>query len=219
MNFRNVIIPAAGFGTRMGMPSDKSKELLLDDDGQPLIQWHIDRAENAGARVIVLTRPEKTDLITYLRERRIEPVILSEPYPADWPHTVLASQPYWGVWNVLALPDTRYAPTNTVSRMFAKMEDDRFYLAAARHWVENPELWGIVEGRMFIEKPQTMPPGVYNAWGLLGWHYTEGEALFRSMCTRNNAYRVEFPVGTLKLSHFEDLTRDPNRLRKENPNG
>ena len=58
-----IIIPAAGFGTRINPGADESfaKELLIDPQtGKPLICWGIDLALKFGYDVHVITREPKS---------------------------------------------------------------------------------------------------------------------------------------------------------------
>ena len=64
-----VIIPAAGFGTRVSCAVDESKEMLPDPvNGRPLIAYSLDICFDLGINPIVITRPEKRDLISYISE-------------------------------------------------------------------------------------------------------------------------------------------------------
>jgi len=107
-----VLIPAAGFGTRVGSPA--AKELFLNASGSPLIAFGLDQARLRGWPVHVITRKEKTELIRYLEDYRqmwsvdVE-IQLIEP-SREWPDTLLKSQPFWREKNLLCLPDTVFEP-------------------------------------------------------------------------------------------------------------
>jgi len=209
MHKRVVVIPAAGFGTRLNMPLDRSKELLLDAQGTRLIDWHISLARAVGAEPVVVTRPEKTDLIQHLLREDIVPLEITPE--GEWPNTVLAAEHLWGENTILALPDTRYEPATTMEGMFRSLEA-RNTLVAATHTVEEPEKWGIVEWCAreitVTEKPQGLPSGQHQAWGLLGWRGATGHELFATLCTRNQTFRQAGAFHLYSLSSFVDLTRD-----------
>jgi glucose-1-phosphate thymidylyltransferase len=70
------IVPAAGLARRL-QPLPCSKELLLIE-GLPVIECLLTRLERAGCEEIrVVTRPDKTDLRSYLAERDVE-ILLAE---------------------------------------------------------------------------------------------------------------------------------------------
>ena len=70
------IVPAAGLARRL-QPLPCSKELLLVED-RPVIEFLLTRLARAGCEEIrVVTRPDKTDLRSYLAGRDVE-VLLAE---------------------------------------------------------------------------------------------------------------------------------------------
>ena len=58
----SVVIPAAGFGSRMGNPV--AKEMLTNPGtGLKFVNLSLQQAKNMGAKIILITRKEKKELI------------------------------------------------------------------------------------------------------------------------------------------------------------
>jgi glucose-1-phosphate thymidylyltransferase len=116
------IVPAAGYGTRLGQLSG-SKE-LLDVAGRPVIDYLVERMEAGGCGEIrIVIRPEKHDLREYSSSR-------------GW-RTVLGRPPHVGASVALALdgvsanelvalgfPDTLWEPLHGFALLRASMKPD-----------------------------------------------------------------------------------------------
>ena len=87
-----IIIPAAGFGTRVGSP--EAKEMLILQDQQPLIDFAIQLAKENQAVAHVITRKEKKSLIAHLQNQTAVNIQLIEP-SKEWPDTILKSKDFW----------------------------------------------------------------------------------------------------------------------------
>lgn len=202
------IIPAAGYGTRMGMRPDQSKEMLTDPErpGQPIIQWCLDRCKEIRAEPLVVVRKEKKDLIQYLMDEGILFLVV-EP-GKEWADTVLKTQSYWAEHNLLILPDTRWEIVPyTYSGFLPEMEDSPYDLVVYIHKVPDVSKWGeIVSMNSVIaikEKPTDRLPG--QAWGMLRFSKFIGEELFKSMASSKLYLRAG--VKTVNLEYFKDITR------------
>src|SRR4051812_48128743 len=101
-----VLIPAAGFGKRMGLP--EAKEMLIGPEGTPLIEWSLSFCNKNGLKPLVISRPEKNSLNDYLRRIGVD-TLLIEP-SGEWPDTLLKSEELWAEKNLVLLPDTRFSP-------------------------------------------------------------------------------------------------------------
>ncbi len=207
MNNTLVIIPAAGFGTRMNLQPDQSKEMLPDpgNDNKPLIQWSLDLTKDYSQ--IVMTRTGKQDLITYLNTA----ITFVEP-GSEWPVTVLESQEHWQDKNLLILPDTRFQPTNIIQQMEEQL--DTHDLVFACHEVPDVRLWGKVLLDPFSKKPlQTQEKADIEfkleglAWGLIGFKKHVGEALFQSYANKKIFNLSKIKTCVINLSNFKDITR------------
>lgn len=173
-----VLIPAAGFGRRMGSPM--SKELLPLRAGRPLIEAPLEWCADRHWPVLVITRQEKINLIEYLsrRENASDGEGLSAQRPKvrktssspvdtllvsatkDWPDTLLASGDHWHEWNLVLLPDVDFAPLEILDQMAELMNSPK-QLIVASHDVgveaEARRAWGFLRptstGVMIAEKP------------------------------------------------------------------
>jgi len=199
------IIPCAGFGTRMFMVKNKSKELLINPETKkPLIDFHLERAINP----LIITRAEKVDLIEYAENRGIE-VLIIEPH-GEWYDTILASEELWGDQNILVLPDTIYERSNIIDT-FETVSKYNLDITVAYHWVNDISKWGafnLKSGKM-CEKPKA--DGTGHAWGILMFSKEYGPELFKQFKDRR---WFKLPKhNSLCLSSFQDLTRKAGLVR------
>lgn len=201
------IIPCAGFGTRMGMSPDKSKELLPLANGKPLIEHHLDICRNLKIKPVILIREEKRDLLDFCRSRKIQTVLIDPK--GEWTSTVLQSQRVWGIRNLLMLPDTLYSPENTGKFLLQGLYDGAD-VAIATHSPSDLSNWGVVRSSgagvlSLCEKPKDPTPATDKAWGLLGFTKHSGFKLFtgfesKQWFTIDNAFVVD-------MLNFKDVTR------------
>lgn len=200
-----MIIPCAGFGTRMSMNPNQSKELLLYQ-GKPLIENALQLAQIFNIKPLVITRIEKQDLIQYCAENDIETQIID--VRGEWADTILQSKPWWEEDNILVLPDTVFDPAHdTIYDILEGLELGNNAVIAL-HDVKDVSQWGYVTNYTITEKPQFITRGIVsgNAWGVIGFKKTYGEELFSAMTKRNNALQLK-NVGFTYLEGFRDLTR------------
>lgn len=192
------IIPCAGFGTRMGMKPNESKEMLfLNNEDTPCIDYALKQCAANGLSPLVVTRPEKKDLIAYCEELGVKLMLLNPK--REWADTVLASRPYWDEDNVLLLPDTRWENPRSVHKI---VETNCFTIGT--HFVMDPQNWGIYEGGAIIEKPKETHSNI--AWGIIKFEYAEGIKFFTEIA--DNKYSLLPKNHTqFNLGRFQDLTR------------
>lgn len=207
-----VILPCAGFGQRMGMKNNESKEMLKDlyNDNKPLIDWHLDKLKDY--QTVVVTREEKTDLIDYLAEKQIFTLLLND-VSKEWPNSVLYSKVSWEENNILVLPDTRFEPTDIVSRIDQELQNG-FDLVFAVHKVEDCSKWGKVFLDPYSNKPlytQEKPELAFKldglAWGLIGFKKPVGESLFQAYLDKTIFNLTKLKVKIIYLNSFKDITR------------
>lgn len=214
-----LIIPAAGFGKRVGSPP--AKELLPDlNTGKPLIQWSLELAKKRGWPVIVITRKDKTSLIHYLKNvRSHQPIkIHTINTSREWPDTLLKSQRYWGPRNLVLLPDTRFSPVDALDRIAKKLNQGSptafaLFKLTTKHGPY--QSWGIIntQQKLHCEKPNTIPFSSQRncyGWGVFGFRQPFGVKLLKhlSLSTQTNAWK-KLPASSawIYLKTFEDLTR------------
>lgn len=200
----NAIIPCCGFGTRMGMTYNSSKEMLPDPENNsaPIIEYSLNICEQFNIAPIVIVRKEKIDLIDYLNQHQIEYMIYEPKSNEEWNHTVLASQSLWLEDSLLILPDTRFSRFKCIEDIQRGLKLGNNAVMAL-HEVTDPSKWGIIRGNTLFEKPKQFPEGLTEwAWGLIGFKDTYGQELF------SNVQSLELRnVGFTFLNKFEDLTR------------
>jgi dTDP-glucose pyrophosphorylase len=204
-----ILIPAAGFGTRVGSP--EAKELLPDPSGQPLIESALGQAQARGWPVHVITRAEKKSLIEYLRRRSGLEISIQLIRPSrEWPDTLLLSKEHWRQRNILCLPDTRFSPESAIDQLVQSPAE----LAAAVFDTSDASTWGVLRslptGQLEIcEKPRDHRPG-QKAWGLLAFTPSAGHQLLNAQLasTLDHQWRtLDFSHEFIDLDWFKDLTR------------
>lgn len=197
------IIPAAGFGTRMGMKIDESKELLIDPEtNAPIIQYSLDLCNKYNLEPVVVTRAEKRDLIDYCdRQHVLTQIIVPE---GEWMNTVLMSSNYWDRDNILILPDTRFNPTDVILEMKKDLELGA-RTSIALHKVPDADKWCIVRSYTLMEKPKCYPGEQY-AFGLIAFTKAEGRAIFTEL--KDSKVALPYNSSFRYLENFKDITRD-----------
>lgn len=216
------LIPAAGFGKRVGAPH--AKELFPDPEtGRPQIDFALELAEKNGASAHVITRREKTQLIEYLNDvwRSRVPLTLQFVDPtSEWPQTLLLSKNHWHQNNVVLLPDTKFEPVQAVSQLLTSLESgkDCSFLTFTPEG-EDFSTWGTVDASNTselhgMEKPLAHHLGSFEdprAWGVFGFRKLHGETLLRELL-KSTLDRVPYKipsisVGYFALKSFKDLAR------------
>jgi len=220
---RLLILPCAGFGTRVGQP--EAKELLprpvsAQLAGRPMIDLGLQLAASAGAVAHVITREEKKSLLNYLEIYEKSSSVQGAPCEIqvqlvsptrEWPETLLKSKPYWRKWNLVVLPDTDFSPLGVVKEMFSVLAAGHAPCVFATFAADNCKTWGVVDAvsGQHCEKPVEWS-ATTRAWGLFGFHYDVGEMLLAQMLesTFDHKWR-DLPKRTayVPLADFCDLTR------------
>jgi dTDP-glucose pyrophosphorylase len=210
----SIIVPCAGFGTRVGSPP--AKELLLHPETQrPLIETCIDVAEFYGWNLVFITRPEKKILMDYVLARLKESPVHCQwvlvNKTEEWPDSILKSSDQWSEKNILILPDTDWAPQGIESSLVEHL--DIFDVSYGLFNPSSTRTWGTVaisENRLRLcEKPQQDDPE-FAAWGLIAFKKPFGKPLFSAILQSTMDHRVkELPLkaNSINLDSFRDLTR------------
>lgn len=198
------IIPCAGFGTRMNLPPNQSKELLIDPKtNEPLIKWTLDLSIDP----LIILRKEKEDLIQYCKDNQIE-YIITEP-TKEWPETILRSEDRWDNTNVLLLPDTRFGSHYlNVMKVRQALQFGCKKLVFGVHKVDDLSKWGEVSLGKTREKPQHLWKVSGYAWGVLGFSKDIGNSLFNAYLDKTPFNYEINDVEYVDLSWFTDLTRN-----------
>jgi dTDP-glucose pyrophosphorylase len=208
-----IIIPAAGFGRRMGSPL--AKELLLSEDGKPMIEFCLEIAKEYDLPIHVVSRKDKESLNSYIRahdlSQKKQMALQLIDSSREWSDTVLQSQSFWQEKNILLLPDTRFAPRDVVEKICRSSTS----FQAGVFEVKDPQNWGIVRaetnGFSIAEKPKSVlrEGDSVSAWGVLGFSNKLGEALFQSMLSPRVSDFQFFAESYdfFELTSFKDLGR------------
>lgn len=209
-----IIIPAAGFGTRVGSP--EAKEVMVSSKtGEALIDFILKEASVRQWEVHVITRKEKTSLIEHLKNFPNVFIQFVEP-TKEWPHTILQSEKFWNEKNILVLPDTYFSPVHILDDMAETLCCYQIVTATIER--ENYSTWGVVNTKLktyeVIEKPQHSFPREhsYRAWGILGFQKDIGVELFVAHLEstfHHQPINIATRAKHLPIDHFEDLTRTP----------
>ena len=214
-----ILIPAAGYGRRLGSPA--AKELLsLSGSGKTLIEEALDLVASFGFSTVVITRKDKVEVIAYFKNKKQEErwgarlELLGIDFSSEWPDTLLKSQHLWGPRNLVLLPDTVFRPQNILAQMDEQLKvvDAVF----ATHVVDDGKNWVVIQRRgedfWLCEKPQGIASA--QAWGLFVFQKHAGQILLQNMLesTFDHQWRkLPSKVQFLELEGFRDLARGEAR--------
>jgi hypothetical protein len=181
--------------------------------GEPLIAWSLHLAKMAGARVHVITRPEKNNLIEYISTYADDSVAVQMVGETkEWPDTLLLSEPHWQKNNIVLLPDVEFSPDTIVNDLFCKLESNDSDLVFATIEKNGYRTWGVVdkESLSHCEKPLVATDSAC-AWGVFGFQKDYGKAILQQMLEStfdHHWWKLPGRSSFLSLEQFEDLTRD-----------
>lgn len=197
------IIPCAGYGTRMGMKPNKSKELLINPEtNEPLIKWHIDLCKEYNLEPIFIVRPEKKDLIKYLKGHRI--IKYTPVQNEEWMYTVYNNRQHFSTKNILLLPDTCFSPRNAIVELKNHLEWLEWVLLTHEVPQNQSSLWGIYQDECILEKPKDATST--KAWGVIAFDISCVNGFKELGETKKIDLRKRVKHDIL-LNEFKDITR------------
>jgi hypothetical protein len=211
-----LILPAAGFGTRVSADKRSGKELMEDPMLKaPLIEWGLQLGERLGWRVIVISRASKDGLNAYLESRnslRVEVLKLDKP-GKEWPDSILKSEDKWTDFNVMVLPDTRFSnPLESVQAVRNGLIADKVKLGCFRpegYQHEWQTKYACRLGGSLIEKMPFSIGYECEAIGVFGFRKSAGNALFKGFSERGKWFRPPgLSPSDINLEWFKDITRN-----------
>ncbi|MFZ4402912.1 MAG: sugar phosphate nucleotidyltransferase [Pseudobdellovibrionaceae bacterium] len=216
-----VLIPAAGFGRRVGSPH--AKELLLGPDNNPMIDYPIQQALKRDWPVLVITRPQKIELVNHLKEKwgfgldkNRQLMFINES--TEWPDTLLQSHSLWLDWNMVLLPDVSYQPLDILDQMLEKLNSNTDGVVASHSVPPDQSVkWGFLnphqKGLWLAEKPSHLLKAEDQAWGIYCFHRRIGQPLLQAQlqhtlrCAEQEWSFHPWNLAQVFLHSFEDLTR------------
>lgn len=205
MSKYKAIIPCAGFGTRMRMQPHEAKELIPDENGNPTIEWSLNICNQYNIEPIIVTRPEKEEFNTYLKNKGIT-YVFDEGKSVGV--SLLQSKPHWGEYNIILLPDTRFEYDDKFFvNIFKSMKAGNDSMFALFNVIDHHN-WGIICNNTFYEKPKRSFTEEDNAfaWGVIGFRKEYGEILLNSYNLTSNPLVLSNP-GYIFIENFRDISR------------
>lgn len=199
------IIPCAGFGTRMNMKPEESKELLIDPvTNKPVIQWTLDLCKECDLAPFIITRKEKVDLIKFCVDNNIEHLIINPE--GEWANTICMAKEYYAEDNILLLPDTRFAPAEeTISRIKIDLALGATY-SIGLHFVTDSSKWCVINRPYgLVEKPISTGFPEW-AMGVIGFKGNCGRYLFNVLKTKGRIKEL-YNTSFQYMDWFKDITR------------
>ncbi len=214
-----VLIPAAGFGRRMGSPP--AKELLIPlGRSRNFIDQALYLCRHWQTQALVVLRKDKYELQQHLQATTSPDWvrILAIENSKEWADTCLQAIPELVERNLLLLPDTEFEPQGLGAEMLAAVDSEPSrQLILATFSPPNLSSWGCWQRHpeksdrsQIAEKPsQAAHPA--EAWGLVAFHRQVARPLFTAIQTSHETQGEwqDLPVKpTIRtLEKFEDLTR------------
>lgn len=206
-----VILPAAGYGRRVGSP--ESKEMLPLRNSQPLIDQALEKCIELKWPMLLVTREEKKSLIDHVESYVKKGLVLSICFVGateDWPDSLLQSQSHWKEWNLVVLPDTEYEPKNIWQRMWSSVGPN-MDLIVAQHTVDDSKNWGVLKAENTGLKVGEKLSGEKKVWGLFMFNQLWGAQILSAQLEsqkKSSWFCIEgCGVRTHELDFFKDLTR------------
>ncbi len=209
-----IIVPCAGFGTRVGSPP--AKELLLNPSTQrPLIDHSLVVAQDHQWNKVLITRPEKKALMDYVtgfeiaHDTKTQWVLVQKTL--EWPDSVLKSSEFWSEQNILILPDTSWTPAGLEKKIVQQL--DSFDVSYGVFDTLGKHTWGTVSIQGDTLHLHEKPPKAgadFKAWGLIAFKKNIGKTLFTSILESTLDHQVkslQIRACSTMMNSFVDHTR------------
>jgi hypothetical protein len=206
-----LLVPAAGFGKRVGSPTAKEL-LILKNEVKPLIEWSLELSKKYQLPAVIISREDKVDLNNYLasisRKYMLEICLITSSQ--EWPDTILQAEAHWAEKNIVMLPDTRFGPEVILEKMNTILTKDRFVFATFEAEILNT--WGVIrndKNKSFIAEKPNVYKTTDQAWGLFGFQKDSGKKLLTAMLQSKGDF-IPFsdqPTTCFPLNAFYDVGR------------
>lgn len=208
-----LILPCAGFGTRVGMESHESKEMLFDvHSKERLIDKFLKLFKYDD--ILVISRKEKEDLNNYVTESGCQLFLVSDS--KEWVHSIYQSNKCWDDYNIVMFPDAEFFnEEQVIDTMKFHLLKGKTDLTLGVFPVDNVANWCVYEPKsqdIHEKNPKADKDGL--AIGVFGFTHRMGLSLFQEMTMFNRSYKRQAQL--IPVVGFHDLTREKSdRLVKE----
>lgn len=210
-----VLLPAAGFGTRVNADYVNGKELLTDPNtGLPLIQWSIEMARIAKADPLVISRRTKVGLNAEMERQGIPCLKVEESALKEWPDTIILSEQHWERKNLMLLPDTRFPDAQDYIRLverFLKHSDVVFLtIPLAEQDASKFAIYDYMTD-WICEKPSEGVESRAQIICAIGFNNAVGRKLFEGLSKRGEWFSIpKATISHIQIPWFKDITRSGN---------
>lgn len=210
-----VVIPAAGYGQRVGSPP--AKELMNHPHYKNLtfMDAAIQKIHEWGGEPFVITRKNKNALVEWLIQNNVSYFLIDES--PEWVSTLIQSSFFWREKNLLLLPDSEFLPLNIGKLLIDDL--DRYPMSVATHLVTDGQYWGTLKCEenlespfwTFYEKYKNTSEPVSLAWGLIAFRGTLESLKFWYQYEKSQISQtgvsVSFSLILRELEQYKDLQR------------
>ena len=203
-----VILPCAGFGTRVGASVSSGKELMIDPNtGKPLIEYALNIAKWLKAPTTIISRQDKEEFNAYVKqEHPLTELICIDKVVGEWPETVKRSNASWADLNIMLLPDTRFSyPIASVKAVIRQLFERKMAFGTFDIKEEESYKFAVLQGNKACEKPDIW--GSKRALGIFGFRKAVGLQLFSGFSSRK-WFELDAEPGIIELEWFKDITRN-----------
>lgn len=204
-----VILPAAGYGTRVSAPIESGKELMLDPmTGGPLIAWSVALSRQVGGVPLVVSRQDKSIFNEWLINNGIDKLEIAPHRLKEWPSTILMSSKYWRSLNLFLLPDTRFGePIEGLKQAWEKTSTHDVVFLTVPIEGRDPTKFALFnpDTNQIAEKPtKGTAPKV-----ICGVFFTRaaGKDVFNCLTKRGSWRKLKHSATYVDLPWFKDITR------------
>jgi bifunctional N-acetylglucosamine-1-phosphate-uridyltransferase/glucosamine-1-phosphate-acetyltransferase GlmU-like protein len=202
LNSPCALIPAAGFGTRMGSPP--AKELLHHPyfKNKNFLEICLESCQKLSVSPLVISRKDKTELNDFLSQNNIPFTLINQSL--DWQDSILQSEFLWQEENLVLLPDTYFTPLSQVQKTLMKLKD--VSLSFTYFKVSDSKNWGGIKfdsKEVLIVEKKT---GFNYAWGHLAFKKEIGSKLFKHLL-HDKEFKFHGLFSAQMIDTFIDLTR------------
>lgn len=221
-----ILIPAAGYGTRVRTVQDRAtptaspdcKEMLSRPGYDHMIDFALDIAARLHVAAHVITRKDKVSLAAHLeRRQREQPLTFQFVEPTrEWPESILVSEPHWRARNLVILPDSDFSPLSIIVEMIEALASAQTVWALFEASADECRSYGVVDTKLNRHAEKPLDPHGAQPWGVFGFRHEAGRKLCANLLESTLAqpyegtrkwFNLPPPSQYFALAHYKDLTR------------